>query len=127
MYLLDTNVVITVINGRSRLLSERLKAEMRFGSAILVSTIVLFELRYGIAKSIHGEKSKLALSQFLDGRLSIVPFEAEDAEQAGQIRAHLHGAGTPIGPYDLLIAAQARRHHATLITGNQREFGRVPG
>ena len=33
----------------------------------------------------------------------------------------------PIGPYDLLIAAQARRRGAALVTLNRREFERVPG
>jgi predicted nucleic acid-binding protein len=54
-------------------------------------------------------------------------FDLADAEHAGAIRTHLERAGTPIGHYDLLIAAQARRHGATLVTANQREFARVPG
>ena len=56
------------------------------------------------------------------GRLSL-----EDAEEAGNIRAALERAGKPIGPYDVLIAAQARRRGATLVTANEREFARVPG
>ena len=55
------------------------------------------------------------------------PFESQDAEEAGDIRAALERTGKPIGPYDLLIAAQARRRGATLITANEREFARVPG
>jgi tRNA(fMet)-specific endonuclease VapC len=54
-------------------------------------------------------------------------FEPEDAEEAGDIRAALEHAGTPIGAYDVLIAAQARRRNATLVTANKREFSRVPG
>ena len=54
-------------------------------------------------------------------------FDAEDAHEAGDIRALLERAGTPIGPYDILIAAQARRRGATLVTANTREFARVPG
>lgn len=57
----------------------------------------------------------------------IWPFESEDAEEAGDIRAVLERAGTPIGPYDVLIAAQARRRAALLVTANEREFARVPG
>ena len=56
-----------------------------------------------------------------------MPFEPEDAEEAGDIRAALERAGTPIGPYDVLIAAQARRLDALLVTANTREFARVPG
>ena len=57
----------------------------------------------------------------------MLPFEAEDAAHAGDIRAHLESKGTPIGHYDCLIAAQARRRGATLVTANRREFERVPG
>jgi tRNA(fMet)-specific endonuclease VapC len=56
-----------------------------------------------------------------------LPFEAEDVAHAGDIRAHPESKGTPIGPYDYLIAAQARRRSAALVTLNVREFSRVPG
>jgi tRNA(fMet)-specific endonuclease VapC len=56
-----------------------------------------------------------------------VPFEAGDAIEAADIRAHLKREATPIGPYDVLIATQARRAGTTLITANTREFARVPG
>jgi len=55
------------------------------------------------------------------------PFEPDDAEEAGDIRADIERAGAPIGPYDVLIAAQARRRGALLVTANTREFTRVPG
>jgi len=51
----------------------------------------------------------------------------DGAEEAGDIRFTLERAGTPIGPFDILIAAQARRRGALLVTANGREFGRVPG
>ena len=51
----------------------------------------------------------------------------DDAREAGDIRAALERTGTPIGPYDVLIAAQARRRGAMLATANVREFARVPG
>jgi len=54
------------------------------------------------------------------------PFELEDAEEAGDIRAELERAGTPIGPYDILIGAQARRRSALLVTANASELSRVP-
>jgi tRNA(fMet)-specific endonuclease VapC len=67
------------------------------------------------------------LATFLALDVTLWPFEPEDAEEAGDIRAVLERAGTPIGPYDILIAAQARRRSAVLITANEREFARVPG
>ncbi len=67
------------------------------------------------------------MSGFLDLPIEIVPFDAEDSAQAGDIRAVLAAKGTPIGPYDVMIAAQARRRGAVLVTGDRREFDRVPG
>jgi tRNA(fMet)-specific endonuclease VapC len=67
------------------------------------------------------------LSTFLALDVTPWPFEPEDAEEAGDIRAGLERAATPIGPYDVLIAAQARRRDALLVTTNTREFTRVPG
>ena len=64
---------------------------------------------------------------FLSAPIDVLPFEAGDAEIAGQLRAELERAGAPIGPFDLLIAAQALRREATLITANTNEFARVPG
>ena len=54
-------------------------------------------------------------------------YEIEDAEEAADIRVAVEQSGTPIGPYDVLIAAQARRRAALLVTANTREFIRVPG
>jgi tRNA(fMet)-specific endonuclease VapC len=63
----------------------------------------------------------------LSGTINVVPFSEEDAKVAGDLRSKLRAAEKPIGPYDLLIAAQALRWRATLVTSNVSEFGRVPG
>jgi tRNA(fMet)-specific endonuclease VapC len=60
-------------------------------------------------------------------RSAIAPFDDGDAMAAGELRGALADAGTPIGPYDLMIAAQARRAGATLVTADVSEFARVPG
>ena len=67
------------------------------------------------------------MAAFLAGPVQVLNFDVGDAEEAGDIRAALERAGTPIGPYDVLIAAQARRRGATLVTSNEREFARVRG
>ncbi len=64
---------------------------------------------------------------FLSGNIRVVPFGEDDAVVAGDLRAGLEKDGTPIGPYDLLIAAQAMRADATLVTANVSEFARVSG
>jgi len=94
---------------------------------VMVPSVVAFELWYGVAKSGRPEANALLVEAFLSGPVSLLPFEPEDAQVAGQVRAALEKVGKPIGAYDLLIAAQALRHELTLITANVREFGRVKG
>lgn len=96
------------------------------GRSVSVASITLFDLWYGIAKGERAEENAERLHVLLDGGVEILTFETEDAERAGVLRAQLERAGTPIGPYDLLIAAQAVRTGRTLITANVREFSRVP-
>jgi tRNA(fMet)-specific endonuclease VapC len=124
---LDTNIVIAVINNRVPQVRTRLVQTLADGTAVGIPTIVLFELRYGIAKSQRQADNAADLADFLSLDITPWPFDAEDAQEAGDIRAALQRAGTPIGPYDILIAAQARRRGATLVTANAREFSRVPG
>jgi tRNA(fMet)-specific endonuclease VapC len=66
------------------------------------------------------------LRAFLQAPIDILPFDEADAEEAGKIRAVLKKAGAPVEAYDILIAAQACRRKATLITANAREFSHVP-
>lgn len=73
------------------------------------------------------QPGNLALLRQFCGQFAILPLDERSAERAGQIRADLASKGTPIGPYDLLIAAIAVVHNATLVTHNIREFGRVVG
>ena len=84
-------------------------------------------MRYGYARSNRRTESERLLAEFLAPLIEVLPFDAEDAAHAGDIRAHLESKGTPIGAYDCLIAAQARRRGAALVTLNTREFSRVPG
>lgn len=127
MFCLDTNIVIFALNKRRPAVDVRLRAELAAGTRLLLPSIVLFELRYGIARSDRREASTRLLDAFLTAGFEIAPFEDEDATEAGDIRASLANAGTPIGPYDVLIAAQARRRGAVLVTDNRREYERVIG
>jgi tRNA(fMet)-specific endonuclease VapC len=125
MISLDTNAIIAAINRRVPSIRPRLEAAIAAGETIGISTIVLFELRYGIIKSARPQENSAILAAFLALDLTPWLFEPEDAEEAGEIRAELERLGKPIGPYDVLIAAQARRRGAVLITANTLEFARV--
>jgi len=127
MFCLDTNIVIVSLNSPASRVRNRLDRELHGGTPVGISSIVLFELRFGIAKSQRRQHNAETLAAFLAGPVQVLNFDVADAEEAGDIRAALERAGTPIGPYDILIAAQARRRNATLATANAREFARVPG
>ena len=127
MISLDTNAVIAAVNAGPDHVRERIAGALARGEALGVSSIVLFELRYGIAKSARREHNEAKLAQFTTGLIEVLDFDSGDAEEAGEIRAALERAGTPIGYYDVLIAGQARRRDALLVTANLREFNRVEG
>ena len=127
MICLDTNAAIAAMNPREPGVRTKLERALRDGVTVGVSTIALFELWYGISKNTRRANNIRQLAAFLALGLEQWAFEAADAQDAGEIRTSLERAGTAIGPYDLLIAAQARRRGAVLITANSREFARVPG
>jgi tRNA(fMet)-specific endonuclease VapC len=126
-YLLDTNAVIALLHNRPDIVRQRFRRAAARGASITVSPVVLCELWYGVARSEHRRENAERLRAFLSGAISVVPFDEQDAMAAGHLRATLEAAGTPIGPYDLLIAAQALRMRATLVTGNISELARVHG
>jgi len=127
MICLDTNAVIAFLNGTSANVTARLTGALHAEEIVAVSAIVVFELRYGAAHSGRPDRNGARIDDFLSGRIAVLPFETDDAREAGEIRADLARIGQPIGPYDILIAAQARRRGAILVTANEREFARVPG
>jgi tRNA(fMet)-specific endonuclease VapC len=124
-FLLDTNACIALINAQPASVREHFENELRGGSTAHVSSIVVFELCYGIAKSTLRDKNSQNLAKFLSGRVNLLTFDEEDARFAGELRAEMESIGRPIGDYDLLIAGQALCREMTLITANTREFGRI--
>ena len=126
-YVLDTNAVIALLNDRPACVRSRFRHAVSQGAAIAVSSIALYELWFGVARSTRRRENAERLRVFLSGSVEIVSFDEEDAVTAGDLRATLQKAGTPIGPYDLLIVAQALRSGATLVTANVSEFSRVSG
>jgi tRNA(fMet)-specific endonuclease VapC len=121
-YLLDANVVIGLLNDARSKLARRARRERPANMAI--SAIVAHELFYGAFKSARASHN-VALVDAL--QFTVIEFDKEDARHAGEVRAVLASRGTPIGPYDVLIAGQAKARNLTLVTHNTDEFGRVPG
>jgi tRNA(fMet)-specific endonuclease VapC len=124
-YLLDTNACIALINGTPKDVRRRVQRAIAKQATMLVSSVVAFELWYGVAKSQRKEANTQRVQAFLAGPLEWTLFDDEDAREAGTVRAELEIAGRPIGAYDVLIAGQARRRGATIVTSNVGEFDRV--
>lgn len=121
-YMLDTDICIYTINEQP---AAVLRAFRRFHSAGLgISSVTAAELHFGVART--GSKRNLEALRFFLGTLEVAPFDKQAAEASGSIRAWLQSKGTPIGPYDTLIAAHAQVLDVTLVSNNVREFERVP-
>lgn len=126
-YLLDTNVVIALLRNQPDVVRRRFADTVSKEGSVGISSVVLFELRYGVARSTQRQDNAERLRILLSGPISVTPFEEEHAVAAGDLRATLESAGRMIGPYDLLIGAQALASGAILVTANVSEFARVPG
>ena len=122
-YLLDTNIVIYTLKNRPQQVKSRFEDHHgRMG----ISAVTLGELVFGAEHSRQVERN-LADIEAMVAMLEVLPFEDKAAYHFGQIRAALYRTGQPIGPYDMMIAGQARAFGLTLVTNNVKEFERVPG
>lgn len=121
-YLLDTNVCVDYLTGRYPAVIRRLQSASPEEPA--VSVIAVAELRYGASKSSKAEANHRSLDNLLED-LPALPFDLDATSSYGRLRTQLERAGTPIGPNDMLIAAQALSRDLILVTGNVAEFARV--
>ncbi|WP_097304953.1 type II toxin-antitoxin system tRNA(fMet)-specific endonuclease VapC [Pseudomonas chlororaphis] len=122
-YMLDTNICIFTIKNKPERVRE---AFNRQHGRLCISSVTLMELIYGAEKSATPERNLSVIEGFV-ARLEVLAYDYEAAIHSGQLRAELARAGTPIGPYDQLIAGHARSQGLVLVTNNVREFERVPG
>lgn len=122
-HVLDTDICIGIMNGVLPSLNRRMNIH---ASRLSISAITYGELQWGAQNSGKPTKNFAALRDFVS-RLVILEFGPPAAVEFGSIRHALEKIGKPIGPYDLLIAAQACAEGLTLVTNNEREFKRVPG
>jgi len=122
--MLDTNICIAIIKGKS---PKALRRFERLSTGdVGISTITLAELRYGIAKSQNIERNRQALEEFLLP-LEVSDFDESAASAYGTVRADLENSGRPIGPLDTQIGAHALSLNSVLVTNNAAEFRRIKG
>ena len=121
--MLDTNIVVYTMKNRPSRVRNAFK---RHSGQMAVSTVTLGELVYGAEKSTFPERN-LSEVERLMAHLEVLPFDGSAATHFGQLRDEIARAGTPIGPYDQMIAGHARSLGLVLVTNNLREFERVPG
>ncbi|MNP11255.1 tRNA(fMet)-specific endonuclease VapC [compost metagenome] len=122
-YMLDTNICIFTIKNKPQFVRD---AFNRHHGQLAISTVTLMELIYGAEKSANPQRN-LSVVEGFAARLEVLDYDDHAAEHSGQLRAELAKAGTPIGPYDQLIAGHARALGLILVTNNLGEFQRVPG
>lgn len=121
-YLLDTNVCVDVLKGHPQVCA-RLEAISPADCAI--SSVTAFELETGVCRCSQPERERKKLER-LFAVIAVLPFDAEAAEKAAQVRHELESVGQKIGPYDLLIAGHALSAGLILVSNNSREFSRIP-
>jgi len=121
LFLLDTNTIIYFFKDIGNVAASILAQSPQ---DIAIPVISLYELEVGIAKSTSPAKRKKQLNTFAS-QVNIFQFGPKEARVAAGIRAELEKRGTPIGPYDILIAGTAVSTNSILITNNKKEFARV--
>lgn len=122
-YVLDTNTVIYFFKGMGNVANQ---LRTHHPSQVAIPAVVLYELNVGILKSDNPTKRISQLKILLE-QVAVLPFTQEEADIAAKIRVDLEKKGTPIGAYDILIAAAALSHQATLVSHNTKEFSRING
>ena len=122
-YLLDTDIVIHTMKNKPPLVREAFE---RFHEEIAIYSVTLMELYYGVERSSE-KRRNIKSVEGLAARLTVVDYDMHAAKHTAEIRATLANVGTPIGPYNVMIAGQARACRFVLVTNNEREFNRVDG
>lgn len=122
-YLLDTNIVIYTIRNKPEAVREKFRAQ---AGRMCLSSVTFMELVYGAEKSAQTERNLGVIEGFC-ANLEVLPFDEPAAAHSGQVRAELEREGTPIGPFNQMIAGHARSKGLVLVSNNTSEFARVAG
>ena len=122
-FLLDTNILSDLVRHPQGVVAQHIREHGE--QAVCTSIIVACELRFGAAKR-QSQRLSAQVEAIL-AAMNVLPLEAPADERYARLRLHLEQMGAPIGPNDMLLAAQALAENATLVTANTHEFLRVPG
>ncbi len=122
LFALDTNTLIYFLRGQGEV-AARLRATAP--GQVAIPAVVLYELEVGLLKASRPESERRVVDRITEA-LRVLPFDEKSARAAAAVRTQLENAGTPIGPYDTLIAGTVLAHKAVLVTHKTREFARVP-
>lgn len=123
-FLLDTTVLSDFTRGVAAVLA-RLKSTSKGDAAIC--TVTAMEIEYGLMLNPARARKIEPMIRFLLQDLQVLAYEPEDATATAAIRAALAKRGTPIGPYDVMIAGTALRRGLVMVTSNGSEFERING
>lgn len=123
---LDTNVFVDLARGRRTRVQERYIEAVLVSAPMVTSVIVHHELQFGVFASRDPQVAARNVAALMQD-IHIEPLTDDDVIVAARVRATLKQMGTPIGPYDVLIAGQALARGWTLVTANISEFERVEG
>jgi len=123
-YLLDTNVCVDFLNRRYPKVTERIRTSSP--EDLCLSSVAMAELRYGADRSQRRGENHERID-VLATEIQCLDFDLTAARVYGRIRSALEAEGTPIGPYDMMIAAHAVSQGLILVTDNEREFRRISG
>ncbi|GAB4357975.1 MAG: type II toxin-antitoxin system VapC family toxin [Bryobacter sp.] len=128
-FLLDTCVVSDLTRGKYPILDRNIRAVST--EEVAISTVTVYEIHFGLANSLLRGKPPtnpiLRLSRHVIQTMRQIPFDEASARTSGELRAELNRLGTPIGPYDLLLAGTAMAHGLTFVTRNRKVFSRIQG
>jgi tRNA(fMet)-specific endonuclease VapC len=123
-YLLDTDTFSDIVRGNANVEARFARTSL---SLLGISSVTIKEIQYGRSLCPERVTRRGIVIDSLLRKIEALPFDVEVAQVTGQLRASLSRAGTPIGPYDVMIAGTALVHGLVLITANTREFARVSG
>ena len=124
--LIDTSVLVSLERDDPGIATPM----SRFGDdSVAIASITASELLHGVHRADsarrRGERERFV--EAVLAAVAVLPFDLEVARVHARLWADLRRAGTPIGAHDLIIAATALTHDLTVVTGDERHFGRIEG